>query len=165
MIRESWPLWAMLLPLVASCSPPPGRYQKAIVSTADGRLCFGIPDTRENRSEPPEIASIGVSAAGQGLYPMWERVFMDEHVPEPALPPDQCMPYGSGPIAAPPLQMGAYYQVVLSGYTPYNLDDGTAGKLRVFRACFHLRQSADGIELKPILVTCGEVPPSSLPPS
>jgi len=165
MTKQSWLFWAMLLPLVASCSPPPGRYQKATVSTSDGRLCFGIPDTRENRSEPPEIASIGVSAAGQGLYPMWERVFMDEHVPEPALPPDQCMPYGSGPHPAPPLQVGAYYQVVLSGYTPDNPDNGAMGKKRVFKACFHLHQSVDDRELKPIVVTCGDVPPSSLPPS
>jgi len=97
---------------------------------------------------------------------MWERVFMDEHIPEPALPPDQCIPYGSGPgpAPAPPLQAGTYYQVVLSGYTPDNPDNGAVGKMRVFRACFHLHQSADDRELKPIVVTCGDVPPSSLPP-
>lgn len=165
MIRHSWAVYALLLPLVASCSPPSGRYQKATVNTSGGRLCFGVPDTRGNRSEPPDIDSIAVSAAGQGLYPTWERVFMDEHIPEPSLPPDQCIPYGSGPTPGPQLQVGAYYQVVLSGYTPDSLDDGTSGKLRVFRACFHLGESADGRELKPVVVTCGDVPQSSLPPS
>ena len=90
---------------------------------------------------------------------------MEEHIPEPALPPDRGIPYGSGPAPAPPLQAGAYYQVVLSGYTPDNPDIGAVGKKRVFKACFHLRQSADGRELNPIVVICGEVPPSSLPPS
>jgi len=89
---------------------------------------------------------------------------MDEHIPEPALPPDQCIPYGSGPTTAPPLQVGAYYEVVLSGYKPDSPHNSGVGKMRVFSACFHLHQSVDDRELKPIVVTCGDVPPSSLPP-
>lgn len=162
---KTWMLLALLLPMMANCSSPPGRYQEATVSTSEGRLCFGVPDTREIRSAPPGIASIGLSAAGQGLYPMWERVFIEEHIPEPSLAPDQCIPYGSGPSPAPPLQAGAYYQVVLSGYTPDSPENGAVGQKRVFSACFHLRQPADGRELKPVVVSCGEVPPSPLPPS
>lgn len=33
---------------------------------------------------------------------------MEEHISEPALSPEQCIPYDSGPIPAPPLQTGAY---------------------------------------------------------
>lgn len=90
---------------------------------------------------------------------------MEEHIPEPSLAPDQCIPYGSGPSPAPPLQTDAYYHVVLFGYTPGNPDSGAVGQKRAFSACFHLRQSADGRESKPVVVTCGEVPPSPLPPS
>ncbi len=165
MTKQSWLFLAMLIPLVASCSPPPGRYQKATVSTSEGKLCFGIPDTRETRSAPPEIVVIGASAAGRGLYPIWERIFREEPSPKHALSPDQCIPYASGPNPAPPLQAGAYYEVVLSGNTPATADSGGVRRTRVFRACFHLGESADGRELKPVVVTCGDVPTSSLPPS
>lgn len=154
MTRQTWPLWAVLLPLVASCSPPPGRYQQATVSTSDGRLCFGVPDTRETQSAPPEIAAIRVSVAGQSLYPMWQRVFMEDGKPKHTLPPDQCVPYASGPTAAPPLQAGTYYQVLLSGSTPSGAGNGGAGGKRVFIACFHLRQVAKGSELKPVVLSC-----------
>ncbi len=96
---------------------------------------------------------------------MWERVFMDEHIPEPSLPPDQCIPYASGPNPAPPLQVGAYYEVVLSGYTPNSPHNGDVGKMRVFSTCFHLREAIGSSELKPVLLACGTVPTSSLPPS
>jgi len=165
MIRQPWALWAMLLPLVASCSPQPGRYQKATVSTSDGRLCFGVPDTRETRSAPPEIASIGVSAVGQSRYPMWKRIFMEEKRPKRTLPPDQCIPYASGPAPAPPLQGGTYYQVLLSGSTPSGPEKGGAGEKRVFIACFHLRQVTGGPELKPIVVSCYNARRAAAPPA
>lgn len=165
MIRLSLPLCALLLPLVASCSPPPGRYQNATVSASEGRLCFGVPDTRETRSAPPEIASIAVSEVGHGLYPIWERVFREEHIPEPALPASQCIPYASGPTPAPPLQRGTYYEVMLSGYTPGNPENKGEGEKRVFISCFHLRQAADATALVPVTVICGNVPPSSPPPA
>lgn len=163
MIRQPWALCALLLPLVASCSPPPGRYQKATVSTSDGRLCFGVPDTRETRSAPPEIAIVSVSEVGRGLYPVWQRRFLDEHLPEPALPPDECVPYGSGPAPFPALQAGTYYQVLLSGYTPGDPHKEGEGEKRVFIACFHLRQATDGSELKPVVLNCYKARRSAVP--
>lgn len=165
MIRPSWLLCALAVPLLASCSPPPGRYQEATVSTSDGRLCFGVPDTRETRSGPPEIVAIGVSAVGQSLYPMWKRIFMEEKRPKRTLPPDQCIPYASGPAPAPPLQVGTYYQVLLSGTTPGGPDNGGAGEKRVFIACFHLHQAADGSELKPVVLNCYKARRSAAPPA
>lgn len=165
MTRQAWPLWAVLLPLMASCSSPPGRYQEATVSTPEGRLCFGVPDTRETRSAPPEIAIVSVSEVGLGLYPLWQRRFLEEHLPEPALRPDQCIPYGSGPAPFPALQTGTYYQVLLSGYTPGDPHKEGEGEKRVFISCFHLRQAGDGSGFKPVMVICGKVSASSPPPA
>ena len=165
LIKQSWLFCALLMPLVASCSPPPGRYQQATVSTSDGRLCFGVPDTRETRSAPPEIVSIAVSEVGHGLYPLWERIFVDESIHELVLPPHQCIPYASVSSAAPPLQVGTYYEVALSGYTPGNPDNEGEGEMRSFISCFHLRQSSDRTRLEPVMVVCGNVPTSSLPAS
>ncbi len=134
MIKQSWPLWAMLLPVVASCSPPPRRYQEASVSTSEGRLCYGVADRRETRAAPPEIAIVSMSEVGRGLYPVWQRKFLEEHVREPALPPDKCIPYASGPALVPVLQTGTYYQVLLSEYTPDDPDKEREGEKRVFSA-------------------------------
>jgi len=99
-----------------------------------------------------------VSEVGHGLYPIWERVFREEHIPEPALPASQCIPYASGPTPAPPLQRGTYYEVMLSGYTPGNPENKGEGEKRVFISCFHLRQAADATALVPVMVICGNVP-------
>lgn len=163
MIKPSWFLCALLTPLLASCSPPSGRYQEATVSTSDGRLCFGVPDTRETRSAPPEIVTIGVSVVGQSRYPMWRRIFMEEKRPKRTLPPDQCIPYASGPTPAPPLQVGTYYQVLLSGSTPSGPEKGGTGRKRVFITCFHLRQATDGSELKPVVLNCYKARRSAVP--
>lgn len=86
-------------------------------------------------------------------------------MPDVVLPPHECIPYASGPSAAPPLQVGTYYEVALFGYTPGNPENEGEGEMRSFISCFHLRQSADGTGLVPIMVICGKVPRSSLPPS
>lgn len=135
------------------------------MNNSEGRLCFGVPDTRETRSAPPEIAIVSLSEVGRGLYPLWQRRFLEEHVPEPALPPDKCIPYASGPAPGPALRAGTYYQVLLSGYTPGDPHKKGEGEKRVFTSCFHLREAVDGTGLKPVLVICGKVSASSLPPA
>lgn len=145
---------ALLLPMMASCSSPSGRYQEAIVQERDGVPCFGVPDTHETRSRPPLVTSVSVTELGKGNSPVWERIFIGPDSTEPALSPEQCILYGEGGTAAFSLQSGVRYQVVISGGTPdMPANEGRAQK-RVFGTCFHVVEDASKHLIRPVQEDC-----------
>jgi len=117
-LRVPVALLGLLLPMMASCSSPAGRYQQATIQDRGGVPCFGVPDTRETRANAPLITGVSVMEAGTGGAPIWERDFLQSGSAEPPLPPGQCLPYGEGGPPAPALQSGKRYQVELWGRTP-----------------------------------------------
>jgi hypothetical protein len=155
-------LLGLLLPMMASCSQPRGTYQRAPIQEREGTLCFGVPDTRETRDAPPLIAGVTVTEVGKGNQPVWQRIFLREGAPEPAMPPDQCLTYGAGKTAAPALGAGKYYQVVLSGYTPGAPGREGEAQKRVFNACFHVEDVAGKGAVKPVVSDCATASSSAL---
>lgn len=144
-------LVGLLLPILASCSSPPGRYQRAIIQSRDGVPCFTVPNTRETRAHSPLIAGISVTEVGTSGVVIWERIFLQEGNVEPVLSPDQCLLYGGGGGAAPVLQAGKRYSVEMSGFTSGNA--GEAQK-RVFSTCFYMTD-VDGKGIaKPVVTDC-----------
>lgn len=105
-------LLGLLLTMLASCSSPPGRNQQAAIHNRDGVPCFGVPDTKETRANPPLITAISVTEIGRGSEPVWERVFLRPGSTEPALHPNQGLTYGQDgePAPAPPLRSGKRYR-------------------------------------------------------
>ncbi len=164
MIKQSWPLWAMLLPVVASCSPPPRRYQAASVSTSEGRLCYGVADRRETRAAPPEIAIVSMSEVGRGLYPVWQRKFWKSTSASLRSLLTSAYPM---PPARHLFRYCRRERTIrcFSLNTRPTTRTKSAREKSVYSVLFYLNQHADDCELKPIVVTSGDVPSSSLPPS
>lgn len=157
-------LLGLLLPMLASCSSPPGRYQQAAIHDRDGVPCFGVPDTKETRANPPLITAISVTEIGRGSEPVWERVFLRPGSTEPALHPNQCLTYGQDgePASAPPLRSGKRYQVVISGGTP-----GEPGQeqARVFIVCFYMVEAADRSAMRAVPSDCSTALSAGPPPA
>lgn len=156
-------LLGLLLPMMASCSSPAGRYQQATIQSRDGVPCFGVPDTHETRVNAPLVTGVSVMEVGTGGTLLWEHDFLREGTAEPALPPSQCLTYGEGAASAPTLRPGKRYQVEIWGRTP-----GTPGKkdeaqARVFSACFHMVDVA-GKSMKPVISDCATALSSGPPP-
>lgn len=106
----------LLLPGLASCASPAGRYQQAVVQSQRGVACFGLPHTRDGAGQPPTIAGVSVMEVGSGGAPIWERDFVRDGDAESTLPAGQCLRYGDGGSApAPTLEPGKRYQVELWG--------------------------------------------------
>lgn len=166
MMRMQLPvaLLGLLLPMMASCASPPGRYQPATIQDRDGVPCFGVPDTRETRTTAPIIARVSVRASGAGGVPVWEHIFLRSGTSEPALPPSQCLVYGHGDASAPALRAGTRYEVVMSGYTP-----GTPGKQgeaqkRVFGSCFDVVDVAGKGVITSVVADCATARASGTAP-
>lgn len=79
MTRTQLPLalLGLLLTMLASCSSPPGRNQQAAIHNRDGVPCFGVPDTKEARANPPLITAISVTEIGR------QRASMGTRLPAP----------------------------------------------------------------------------------
>jgi len=166
MMRVQLPitLLGLLLPMMASCASPPGRYQSATIQDRDGLPCFGVPDTRETRTTAPIIARVSVRASGAGGVSVWEHIFLQSGTAEPALPPSQCLVYGHGDASAPALRAGTRYEVVMSGYTP-----GTPGKQgeaqkRVFGSCFDVVDVAGKGVITSVVADCATARASGTAP-
>lgn len=117
MIGPYLALLCLLLPMLTSCSSPPGRYQQTAVHSRDGVPCFGVPDTKETRINAPVITGVSVTEPGKNGLPTWEHDFLRDGTGEPTLPPGQCHKYGEGVTSAPSLLTGKRYQLVLWGRT------------------------------------------------
>lgn len=142
---------SLLLPMLASCSSPPGRYQQATIQDRAGIPCFGVPNTRETRANAPIVTVISVLRIGKGAEPVWERVYLRPGSIEPALPPDQCLSYGEGGTPALVLRTGERYEVVISGGTP---DSAGKAEKRVFSACFYMTDDNGKGIVKPVVTDC-----------
>lgn len=141
----------LLLPMLASCSSPPGRYQRAIIQDRDGVPCFTVPNTRETRSNAPIITGISVMEIGTGGVPLWMRDFLREGIAEVSLPPNQCLAYGDGGIPAPVLRIGERYQMEMWGHTPGNRDKAQA---RLFYGYFCVVNIAGKSVVKAVTSDC-----------
>jgi hypothetical protein len=111
-------LIGVLVPGLASCASPAGRYQQALVKEQQGVPCFGVPAARDGDA-PAKITGVSVMEVGSGGAAIWERDFLRDGQAEPTLAPDQCLRYGDGGTSPPPrLQPGKRYQVELWGSAP-----------------------------------------------
>lgn len=111
-------LIGVLVPGLASCASPAGRYQQALVKEQQGAPCFGVPAIRTGDA-PAKITGVSVMEVGSGGAAIWERDFLRDGQPEPTLAPDQCLRYGDGGTSPPPrLQPGKRYQVEMWGSAP-----------------------------------------------
>lgn len=151
---QAWMLSALLLPMMASGSAPPGRYQQATIRDRNGMPCFGVADTREARFDPPLIAGITVMEVGSGGTPIWERVFLRAGTTEPALGPDQCIGYGLGGTPAGSLRMGAHYQVEIWGRTPGTPGNSGEAQSRWYHGCFHVAEVIGKNEIRTAVSDC-----------
>jgi len=117
-VHVSLLLIGVLVPGLASCASPAGRYQQALVKAQQGVPCFGVPAARDGDA-PATITGVSVMEVGSGGAAIWERDFLRDGQAEPTLAPDQCLRYGDGGTSPPPrLQPGKRYQAELWGSAP-----------------------------------------------
>lgn len=167
MMRVQLPvaLLGLLLPMMASCASPPGRYQPATIQDRAGLPCFGVPDTRETRTHAPIIARVSVKESGAAGVPVWEYTFLRSGTAEPALPPSQCLVYGHGGASAPALRAGTRYEVVMSGYTPGTPGNPGEAQKRVFGSCFEVVDVAGKHVMTSAVSDCAAARASRPPPA
>lgn len=156
-------LLGLLLPMLASCSSPPGRYQQAAIHNRDGVPCFGVPDTKETRGNAPIVTGVSVTEVGSGGAPIWEHDFLRERTNEPALPPNQCLKYGDGAASAPMLRPGKRYQGGIWGRTPGVPGRKGEAEARVFSVCFQMVE-VSGKDIEPVVSDCSTARSAGPPP-
>lgn len=157
-------VFGMLLPMMASCSAPPGRYQQATIRDRDGVPCFSVADTPEARANAPLIAGITVMEMGTGGTPIWERIFLRARTTEPALGPDQCIGYGLGGTPAGFLRMGTHYQVEIWGRTPGTPGNVGEAQSRWYQGCFYIAEVIGKYEIRTVESNCSTARSSGSPP-
>jgi len=80
-------LIGVLVPGLASCDSPAGRYQQALVNAQQGVPWFGVPAARDGDA-PATITGVSVMEVGSGGAAIWERDFLRDGQAEPTLAPD-----------------------------------------------------------------------------
>lgn len=146
-------LTALLLPMMASGSAPPGRYQQATIRDLDGMPCFGVPDTKETCVNAPIVTGVSVTEVGSGGAPIWEHDFLREGANEPSLPPNQCLKYGDGGASVPMLRPGKRYKGEIWDRTPGIPGRKGEAQARAFSVCSQMVE-VSGKVIKPVVADC-----------
>lgn len=139
-----------ILPATGGCTQPVGMYQKAQVRIVGSQLCFAVADTDEARRTPPVLTAISVSRfTGSDWENVWRWITPLE--PPVTVSPDQCIPFGSAPVAGgssdgvATLQPGERYGVSMNSQivNPEPGGDPTVG--RIYSQYFCLQPSVGGV--------------------
>lgn len=107
----------VVLPLPAACSPPPDRYQSAVITSSQGKLCFKVEDNAESRGQSLSITGLSINEERpEGIRTVWDSDFVRAGKPDAVVTPNECVPYaGADTRPEPLLHPGARYQVALWG--------------------------------------------------
>ena len=142
-LRQAFLLLAFI-PLSANCSSPPDRYQGAIIHARNGLPCFGVKDSNEARTDPPEIAGVRVSERRvDGAALIWEISYVESAGSGPRLEPGDCIVFGQGSSIVPRLNAGSRYRVAMLG--DVEQDDGQA-EVRWYTAYFCMVEKGGSLE-------------------
>lgn len=137
-------LLSAFVPISANCSSPPDRYQGAVVHSRGALPCFGINDTDEARTTPPEIAGVRVTERNAGgTFLVWEVSYVEPAGSGPRLRPGDCIAFGEGGSAAPRLKAGSRYRVAILG--DMERRDGQA-EVRWYTAYFCMMEKGGSLE-------------------